>query len=508
MEVTSLPDLASTVMGGAVISASDEFFASKDNLINADPPQSRPGEYTERGKWMDGWETRRRRDDGHDWCVIQLGARGVLRGAAVDTSYFEGNYPDGFSLDVCFSDGDGDVGDWEWHEVIPRTPLEGNKVVDFEMQPTTLASHARLNIFPDGGVARLRLYGHAIPDWHTVARERFVDLAAARNGGVVLDCSDRFFSTPSHLVLPGPSRGMWDGWETRRRRGPGHDWVLVKLAAAGIPSRVVVDTSHFHGNAPGWCWLEGLDARAGDDPPWRELVSERPLLANHANEFEVSPGDGAVTHVRLNIKPDGGVARLHVMGEVEREELQAKTLQRFNLLPTSRAEAEMLAVCGSREWADEVAAGRPYGAFEEMTAMAQSAWESLGEDAWLQAFSAHPRIGERSDVGSGRSGAWSDEEQASASRPPAAVARRLRSAQRLYEQRLGRTYLVAAYGKSSEDILADVEARLANEPDLELRVTAEQQSIITIRRLHDLFGMPVEEMGDQEDDAEAEEDSS
>jgi allantoicase len=318
-----LVDLASERLGGAVIAANDDFFAPKENLIKPQAAVWMDGKYTDRGKWMDGWETRRRRDGGtHDWCVVRLGARGLVRGVDVDTSFFKGNYPEAFAIDVCdlpaLATADAAT-DASWTEVLPRSALKGDAHNLFAVASAPAATHLRLRIFPDGGVARLRVHGEVVLDWARLALRGDIDLAAAEHGGLVVACSDMFFGSRHNLIMPGNAASMADGWETRRRRGPGHDWTIVRLGTTGTIRRVDVDTRHFRGNAPGACSLE---ACAGDDlerASWRELLPKTALQphARHVFEEEIH-AIGDVTHVRFNIYPDGGVGRLRVFGRPTR----------------------------------------------------------------------------------------------------------------------------------------------------------------------------------------------
>jgi allantoicase len=314
-DASSFIDLASEHLGGAVLAANDEFFAPKERLILAAPPVFLPDKYTDRGKWMDGWETRRRREPGHDWCILRLGLPGVVRAVVVDTAHFKGNYPESCSVDVAVVDGypaAADLADRaEWTQVLDRSQLNGDSENRFEVREAR-ATHVRLNIFPDGGVARLRVLGDVRPDWDAIARSGGdVDLAALANGGLVVACSDMFFGGMQNLILPGPSRGMHDGWETRRRRGPGHDWVIVRLGRPGSIRRVEVDTSFYKGNAPGSCSLE-VSRTEGE---WRPLLAHRALQPHTRHVFEdVLGGAGLATHARLNIFPDGGIARLRLFG--------------------------------------------------------------------------------------------------------------------------------------------------------------------------------------------------
>jgi allantoicase len=323
---TDLVDVAAVRLGGTVLLANDEFFAPKENLLKPEKPVWREGEYTDRGKWMDGWETRRRRVPGHDWCLVRLGVPAVLHGVVVDTSFFKGNFPEQCSLEACAVDGDADAqalaeGDGvEWKEILPRSALRGDAENPFAVASQERVTHLRFNIYPDGGVARLRVYGEPVPDSRLRPGVE-ADLAALENGGLVVGCSDMFFGNRHNLILPGRSTHMGDGWETKRRRGPGHDWIIVRLAARGTIGRIEVDTDHFKGNAPESCSVETCDApglapqRLSDaDIHWTTLLPRRALEADAQHRFEVS-GEPA-THAMLAIYPDGGIARLRLFGTV------------------------------------------------------------------------------------------------------------------------------------------------------------------------------------------------
>jgi allantoicase len=317
-----LVDLASERLGGSVIAANDEFFASKEGLINPAPPVWIEGKYTERGKWMDGWETRRRRDGGdHDWCIVRLGVPGVVRGVDIETTFFRGNYPESCAIDA--SDASplatpDELARVSWREIVPRTPLTGDSHNLIAATRDARATHVRLRIFPDGGVARLRIHGDVAPDWDRLRRRGDVDLAAVEHGGLVVACSDMFFGSRHNLIMPGDATHMGDGWETKRRRGEGHDWTIIRLGTAGAVRRVEVDTRHFKGNAPGACSLEGAAVGRGQDLQgieWRDLQLRTALLPHTRHLFEDDLRSiGDITHVRFNIYPDGGVGRLRLFG--------------------------------------------------------------------------------------------------------------------------------------------------------------------------------------------------
>jgi allantoicase len=325
-----LVDLASERFGGVVLAANDDFFAPKENLLREEPPIFREGEYTERGKWMDGWETRRRREPGHDWALVRLGLAGELRGVVVDTAHFKGNFPESCSIEACEAAGRPDVAQLTgshrpWTEVLTRTPLQGDCENAFTVRTEGRTTHLRLNIFPDGGVARLRVFGVVAPDWERLARAGgLVDLASIENGGLVVAASDMFFGSRHNLILPGRGRDMSDGWETRRRRGSGHDWAVVRLGREGTIRSVEVDTIHYKGNAPGSCSIEVGRAEGGSDEDlagssasWRELLPRSPLQPHTLHRFEEELADaGVATHARLNIFPDGGVSRLRLFARL------------------------------------------------------------------------------------------------------------------------------------------------------------------------------------------------
>jgi allantoicase len=326
MDFTELIDLAAEKLGGAVLIANDEFFAPKENLIKASEPIFIEGKYTDRGKWMDGWETRRRRTPGHDWCIVRLGLPGVIRGVVVDTSYFRGNYPERCSIEGCTIDDQSALEQLTneanpWTEVLPPSDLVGDSQNPFAIENGTRLTHLRFKIYPDGGIARLRVFGEVVPDWNRLKRSDCeIDLAAVENGGLVLSCSDMFFGHRHNLIMPGRAQNMSDGWETKRRRGPGHDWVTIKLGRPGQINRLEVDTSYFKGNFPESCSLEACKT-AGNVLPvfleWKQVLPRTKLQAHTRHFFEKEILDaGTISHLRFNIFPDGGVSRLRVYGTI------------------------------------------------------------------------------------------------------------------------------------------------------------------------------------------------
>ncbi len=327
MDFTELIDLASERLGGAVLFANDEFFAPKENLLKASAPIFIEGKYTDLGKWMDGWESRRRRSPGHDWCLIRLGLPGIIRGVIVDTAHFRGNYPEQCSLEGCSIDGLPTVEqltseETEWTEVLPLSDLIGNSPNLFATDTDDRFTHLRFKIYPDGGVARLRVYGEVVPDWERLKRSGSeIDLAAVENGGLVLSCSDMFFGHKHNLIMPGRAVNMSDGWETKRRRSPGHDWATIKLGKRGTIRCVEVDTSYFKGNYPDSCSLEACETSGNVLPEhlaWKPVLPREKLQAHTRHFFDKEILDaGTISHVRFNIYPDGGVSRLRLFGRIE-----------------------------------------------------------------------------------------------------------------------------------------------------------------------------------------------
>lgn len=315
MDFTQLIDLASSRTGGRALNASDDFFAPKENLLKPAKPVWLADKYTTKGKWMDGWESRRKRVPGHDWCTLKLGMRGIVKGVNVDTAYFTGNFPSHASID-------GRDGAGPWVEILPKSALKGTSDNLFPIAHAGPLTHLRLNIFPDGGVARLRVYGEVVPEWSEKPKKTLLDLVAVENGGLPLLASDMHYSHPQNLIMPGRAKNMGDGWETKRRRGPGYDWVILKLGAAGTLRKIELDTNHFKGNFPDSAMIEGVhkpgatgEALADEFTPWVTVLPQTKLKAHTRHLFQKQlVAHGPITHARLNIYPDGGVSRLRLWG--------------------------------------------------------------------------------------------------------------------------------------------------------------------------------------------------
>lgn len=312
-------NLADPRLGARAVFTSDDFFAPMARMLDPEPAVFIPGKYDDNGKWMDGWESRRKRVTGHDFCVVKLGVAGELMGVDIDTSHFTGNFPPAASIDACRCNGDIPPDDTQWTEVLPATALNGNAHHYHAIDRATHAiyTHVRLSIYPDGGVARLRVFGRPRRELSPGAE---LDLASAMNGARIVATNNQHYGLASNLLLPTRAANMGEGWETRRRREPGCDWCIVELATPGEISQVNVDTAHFKGNFADRCSLQGAFVSARTDESlitqsmfWPVVLDEQKLEMDRVHTFSptrIMP----VTHVRFNILPDGGVSRLNLMG--------------------------------------------------------------------------------------------------------------------------------------------------------------------------------------------------
>ncbi|WP_084704228.1 allantoicase [Phaeacidiphilus oryzae] len=352
-------ELTDRRLGAGVLAANDELFAPRENLLVRERPVFQPGTFGHKGQIMDGWETRRRRntaerphpdEDTHDWALIRLGAPGTVRGVVVDTAHFRGNYPQQISVEgACVPGSPGEeellAPEVKWTELVPRSQVRGHAANGFEVDVPGRWTHLRLRQYPDGGIARFRAYGEVLPDPEWLAALDVVDLAAVGNGAVVEDASDRFYSPPTNLLLPDQARAMGDGWENRRRRVRGsNDWVRFRLAGEGTIRAIELDTSYFKGNAAGWAAISGCCAaadgagagpqeagEAGEAGDWFELLPRTRLQPDTVHRFvlaDLPAGDRPVTHLRLDVFPDGGLARFRVHGRLT-ERGRARITARF-----------------------------------------------------------------------------------------------------------------------------------------------------------------------------------
>ena len=319
-DFTQLPDLASRAIAGSVVMANDELFAQRENLIKPEPAVFSAADFGHKGKIYDVWETRRRREPGSDFAVVRLGVPGIVRGVVVDTAWFKGNYPPHISVEAASIEGypsPGELQDASWRTLVGKVSVKGDCENPFAVDDDYRYTHVRLTIYPDGGIARFHVHGDPRPDPRLLTGT--IDLAGLENGGTVIDCSNMFYSSPLNILRPDRARIMGEGWENARRRDGGNDHVTVQLAARGHLRRVEVDTSYFVGNAAGWVRLMGIDATEhdlDDENAWFEVLPTQRLQPDTRHHFGIDQ-DVVATHVRLDVYPDGGLARLRVNGEID-----------------------------------------------------------------------------------------------------------------------------------------------------------------------------------------------
>ena len=342
-----LTDLASRLLAGSVVYANDETFAEKENLISPTASVFSTDTFGHKGKIYDGWETRRRREPGVDVAIVRLGVPGIVHGVVVDTAWFKGNYPPEVSVEALSIEGypfTDELLAAEWTTLVPRSPVAGDSENPFAVSDPHRWTHVRLTIYPDGGVARFRVHGVAVPDPRVLTGT--VDLAAMENGGTVTECSNMFYSSPANLLVPGRARIMGEGWENSRRRVPGNEHLVIALAARGSIRRLELDTSYFLGNAPGLAWMSGIDATAADltdDDSWIPVLDRTPLQPDTRHVLP-SLTAAPLTHVRLDVHPDGGLARVRVHGEIDPDTFVVMQNVYTATLPGTHARAQVVPV--------------------------------------------------------------------------------------------------------------------------------------------------------------------
>lgn len=318
-------NLAHPRLGAEAIFATDDFFADCQRMLKEEPAVFIPGKFDDHGKWMDGWESRRKRVEGYDYCIVRLGRPGVVRGVDIDTSHFLGNHPPAASIDACLCiDGD-PTDDNVWTEILPSVSLEQDSHHLHDIINEGTYSHVRLNIYPDGGIARLRVYGEPQCSWEQYNNSELLDLAALEYGGGAIACSNQAFeSSMLSLNMPGRGINMGDGWETKRRREPGNEWVIIALGHEGIIKAIELDTAHYKGNYPDRASVQAGYIKGGTRDSivtqsmfWRDLLPEQKLEMDAIHSFESEIKYlGTITHVRINIIPDGGLSRVRLFGNI------------------------------------------------------------------------------------------------------------------------------------------------------------------------------------------------
>jgi allantoicase len=316
-------NLAEERLGTKILFVTDDFFAEVGKLIKPGRGIFIEDKYTENGKWMDGWESRRKRIEGHDYCVLKLGLSGIIKGFDIDTNFFTGNHPNSVSIEACRLDQNKEPdSSTEWTEILADTKMNPGSQHLVEIRNENIWTHLKFHIYPDGGVARLRVYGEVKKDWSHIKKDEVIDLAAVENEGKALACSDMYFSHKDNINAPGRGVNMGDGWETKRRRGPGHDWLLLSLGKKGLITELEVDTAHFKGNFPDSCSVDGLVSSdqsfdmTDQSNEWTPILNKEKLQADHIHHFTSLLSKGPFTHIRLNMFPDGGISRFRVWGNL------------------------------------------------------------------------------------------------------------------------------------------------------------------------------------------------
>lgn len=489
---TGLVDLASALVGGEAVLSSDDFFAGKENLVNPQPARFDPTTYTDRGKEMDGWESRRKRVPGHDWCIVKLGVPGRIRAVDIDTAHFLGNHGPFAALDACNApnaDANTLRDHVAWTALVAETPMKRGSSNVCAVANNEVFTHVRLHMIPDGGIARLRVYGEPVPG--TQSGE--IDLAAVENGGVPLVASDSFFSPMTNLILPGESQIMSNGWETRRSRPPGMDYIIVKLGQPGEISRLTLQTHHFKGNYPDRAAVDGLywpgasPSALVNNPDWQPILSETPLRADDSRDFPTA-ASGPWTHLRLRIYPDGGISRLRAWGRVSDTKPGAidPVVVALNGMPDAAASEALSRCCGSQRWTESMLASRPFVSRTQLFGEAEKIWWRLVDADWIQAFSHHPRIGANIQLLREKfatTSSWSSAEQSGVAAAGEATLHALAQGNADYEAKFGYLFIVCATGLSADEMLSRLRSRLGNLPENEIRIAAGELLKITKLRL-------------------------
>ncbi|KRP06018.1 MAG: allantoicase [Pelagibacteraceae bacterium BACL20 MAG-120920-bin64] len=317
-----LIDLAQPRLGSKVIFKTDDFFASANRIINPSPAVFKEGLFDKNGKWMDGWESRRKRTSGHDFLIIKLGKSGSINKVDVDTSHFNGNQPSMISLEGCYSKSK-NIKDLKWKTLIGKKKTKANSHHMFKSSSKSIFTHIKLNIFPDGGVARLRLYG-SISKENNKFGNKTINLASLLNGASVIACNNEHFGKAENILAPGKAKNMGDGWETRRRRDKGFDWLILNPINGKKINKIEISTHHFKGNFPSHCSLQAAfvpnkkssSSIIKNSVKWKFLLNKVNLSANKTHKFKnILMKNDKINFIKINIFPDGGISRFKIFGK-------------------------------------------------------------------------------------------------------------------------------------------------------------------------------------------------
>lgn len=469
-------DLASEVLRGFVLGASNDPFGKRGNLLKSNSASDRE----------DGWLTSRKRSGDFDWAVVRLGVPGTVEEVIVDTSHFSGDYPAEVKIEGCVAAHNSRLEELsDWVTLVPCSGLKGNRENCFESHSKGRYTHLRMSIFPDGGIARLRVLGQPVPNWmapgHPAGGQ--MDLAATINGGHVHSASNSHFGDRLNLIMPGLS----GCWMTGRRREPGHDWAIVRLVGPGRIESLILDTAQLLEDCPQQASVEASAVQDPGPDDWFTLLPPQNMIPNTEHQFRSELEENSdLVWLRLNLLPDGGMTRLRALGTLNESGLEEARLLYLNASQDQVLGSIFKQVCHSDRFVQEMVRSKPFFSLNDLLKKGAGAWSKCTETDWKQALDGHPRIGEKAK-GSDLSARWSKGEQSNAAAPQATVVEQLKSEQEAYFQKFGFIFLICASGKSSEEILKSVQTRLNNSAQEELQIVAEEQAKIIHLRLEKLL---------------------
>ena len=316
-------NLAEAKFGSKVIYKTDQFFGAANRILSYQKPIFKEGVYDNHGKWMDGWETRRKRKQGHDYLIIKLGRPGKIFDVDIDTTFFFGNQPSHASLQACYSKNK-PTKKTNWKTILKKKRVGPDKNHNFKIKNHSTFNFIKLNIFPDGGVARLNLNGKV--DLERIKlKGKNLNLTSILNGSTIIGCNNEHFGKAENVLSPGIGVNMGDGWETRRSRGKNFDWIIIKFGMSGIVNKLEIDTHHFKGNYPNSFSVQSAlipnkvksKKIVSKSKKWRLLLGKTKLKPHKKHSFKIKTfKKSKLNCLRINIFPDGGISRIRAFGQV------------------------------------------------------------------------------------------------------------------------------------------------------------------------------------------------
>ena len=314
-------NLADPRIGSKIIYKTDDFFAAAHRILNIEAPIFKDGLFDKHGKWMDGWETRRRRSNGFDYLILKLGKPGKIFDIDIDTTHFDGNQPTHASVEGCFSKNKPSK-KTKWISLLNKKKLGPSRNHSFKSKNKSVFNYIRLNIFPDGGVARLRLYGKIEMEKNYLSNKT-INLTSVLNGASIIGCNNEHFGRAENVIAPGKGRNMGDGWETRRSRGKNFDWLIIKFGKPGLIKKLEIDTHHFKGNYPDSCSIQTASISkdlsnksiVNNSKNWKFILNKSKLSAHRKHIFKkFLIKRSKENYLKINIYPDGGISRIRAFG--------------------------------------------------------------------------------------------------------------------------------------------------------------------------------------------------